>query len=90
MYYKITQTRSIIGMPPKIRGNIKSLGLKKRCQTVYRKVSLATANQILKVKELVSVDLVDNFKSEEEMKKEKKFPLGFEILKQEAFKNRYC
>lgn len=81
LYYKITQMRSIIGMPPIVRKNIQALGLRKRFQTVYQKVSPSTAHRLMRVKELVAIDLVDEPKSSVEMAQERKYKPGFEIIK---------
>ncbi|CUM62738.1 uncharacterized protein PRCAT00000295001 [Priceomyces carsonii] len=81
MFYKITQIRSTIGMPPRVRKNIEALGLKKRYQTVYQRVSPSTAHRLAAVKELVKLDLVDEPKSAYDMAMERKFEPGFEILK---------
>lgn len=59
LFYRITQLRSTIGMPPITRKNIKALGLRRRYQTVYQKVSAATAHRLRIVKELVSIDLLE-------------------------------
>lgn len=65
-------------MPPITRKNIKALGLRRRNQTVYQRVSVATAHRLRMVKELVSIDLLDESKVEEAKKLDKqKWPKGF-------------
>ncbi|CAN3365576.1 large ribosomal subunit protein uL30m [Diutina catenulata] len=81
LYYKITQLRSIIGMPPLVKKNVRALGLTRRYQTVYQKVSPSTANRLVKCKELVQVELVDHAKTPQEVNQERKYPSGFELLK---------
>lgn len=58
MFYKITQHRSTIGMPPTIKKNLEALGLRKRNQTVYQRVSVSTAHKLRHVKELVKLELL--------------------------------
>lgn len=58
MFYKITQLRSTIGMPPVTKKNIAALGLKRINHTVYQKVSVATAHKLRRVKELVRLELL--------------------------------
>lgn len=89
LYYKITQMRSTIGMPPIVRKNIQALGLKKRFQTVYQRVSPSTAHRLMRVKELVAIDLVNEPKSVDEMAQERKFKPGFEIIKAADVKKTY-
>lgn len=81
LFYKITQVRSTIGMPPRTRKNIEALGLKRRNQIIYQKVSAATAHRLSLVKELVKIDLVDTPKTKEEINKDRKFNPGFELIK---------
>ncbi|CAN3375288.1 large ribosomal subunit protein uL30m [Diutina rugosa] len=81
LYYRITQVRSIIGMPPLVKKNLRALGLSRRFQTVYQRVSPSTANRLVKCKELVTVQLVDETKSAQQLNNESKFQKGFEIIK---------
>lgn len=83
-FYKITQLRSTIGCPPIVRKNITALGLKRRHQIVYQRVSPSTAHRLRTVKELVKIELVDEPKTREEVNKERKFNPGFELLKKGA------
>lgn len=71
LFYRITQLRSTIGMPPITRKNIKALGLRRRNQTVYQKVSAATAHRLRIVKELVSIDLLEENQVEDAKKLDK-------------------
>lgn len=81
MFYKITQVRSTIGLPPKIRKNIEALGLKRRNHTVFQSVSPSTAHRLAAVKEIVNIELVDQPKTAAELSLERKFKPGFEIVK---------
>lgn len=58
-YFRITLMRSAIGLPARTNMVLHALGLKKRMATVFYPVSLDVAGQIMKVKELVSVQEVD-------------------------------
>lgn len=87
MFYKITQLRSTIGLPPIIRKNIQALGLKRRNHIIYQKVSPSTAHRLIKVKELVKVELVDEAKTPQQLAAERKFDPGFEIFKGNAVKS---
>lgn len=65
-------------MPPVTRKNIAALGLKRRNQTVYQRVSAATAHRLRLVKELVRIDLLKENEIEEAKKQDKqKWPKGF-------------
>lgn len=88
MFYKITQIRSTIGLPPVIRKNMEALGLKRRHHVKYQRVSPATAHRLMKVKELVKVELTDEPKTPYQLSQERKFDPGFVIRKGEAF-SRY-
>jgi large subunit ribosomal protein L30 len=58
-YFKITLMRSAIGLPARKNMVLHALGLKKRMATVFYPVSQDVAGQIMKVKELVSVEEVN-------------------------------
>ncbi|KAG2733374.1 hypothetical protein G9P44_004364 [Scheffersomyces stipitis] len=89
LFYKITQTRSTIGMPPITRKNIEALGLKKRNQIVYQPVSPSTAHRLARVKELVKVELVNENKTVQQLSAERKFQPGFNLVKGEMFAKKY-
>ncbi|PVU84643.1 hypothetical protein BB559_007497 [Furculomyces boomerangus] len=75
--YKIKLIRSLIGVRPKARKNALAIGLKRTGNIVYHPVTNEMAGIILKIKELVHLEVVD--------KKEpirKKQPLGYEIVKE--------
>ena len=57
--WKITLMRSTIGMPPKTRKNAEALGLFRRGRSIYRPICNELAGIILKIKELVKLELVD-------------------------------
>lgn len=66
-YYKITLKRSVIGLPEDTRAATKTLGLFRLHQTTYKPVNAGTAGLILKLKELVKVELIDRIPTKEEL-----------------------
>ena len=70
-YYEICLRRGLIGLPKKTREIVNALGLHTRHQVVWRLVSPRSAGQILRVKELVHVRLVN------EIPEKPKYPKGF-------------
>ncbi|KAI9276624.1 hypothetical protein BY458DRAFT_433449 [Sporodiniella umbellata] len=66
-YYKITLKRSAIGLPEDIRGASKTLGLFRLHQTTYKPVNAGNAGLILKLKELVKVELLDSLPTNAEL-----------------------
>lgn len=73
--------RSAIGLPEKTRGVLSALGLHKRMRTVIHPVNLDTAGQIMKVKELVDVQEVEQRLTKEQIKMERKPDPGFYVEK---------
>lgn len=82
MWYRIRATRSTIGMPKSIRETYESLGLNRRGSIVYQKVSPGAAGQILKIKELVNVQLVDKVLTPEEERALRRTRPGYSVVKQ--------
>ena len=80
-YYQIVLMRGFLGLPPWTRNVIKGLGLTKRHQVVWQPISPAVAGMILKIKELVRVDLVDSIPSKP------KLPLGYTVIGNAIGKN---
>ncbi|KAJ3326949.1 39S ribosomal protein L33, mitochondrial [Blyttiomyces sp. JEL0837] len=58
-YYQITLRRSLFGIPKQTRRVVEVLGLKDRHEVVWQPVNPKIAGNILKVKELVDVKLVN-------------------------------
>lgn len=83
-YFRITLTRSAIGLPEKVSGVLKALGLRRRMKTVFYPVSSQVAGQIMKVKELVEVQEVGHALSKHELKMERKPDPGFYLEKKVA------
>lgn len=86
LFYKITQTRSTIGLPPKTRANIKTLGLKRINHIVYQTISPSTAHKLARVKELVKIELVSERKTPLQLMNERKFDPGYTLVKKGAIK----
>ncbi|KAI0161433.1 hypothetical protein GGR57DRAFT_498942 [Xylariaceae sp. FL1272] len=80
-YFRITLHRSAIGLPERTRGVLAALGLRKRCQTVFKPVSPDAAGMIMKVKELVRVEEVDKAMTPKELRDSRRPEPGFYIEK---------
>ncbi|KAF1989046.1 50S ribosomal protein-like protein L30 [Aulographum hederae CBS 113979] len=80
-YFRITLLRSAIGLPARTTGVLHALGLKKRMTTVYQPVSRDIAGMIMKVKELVDVQEVEERRTKAEMKELRRPDPGFYIEK---------
>lgn len=73
-YYQITLRRGLIGITSDLKHVVQSLGLHRRHQVVWRMVSPRSAGQILRIKELVHVRLVNELPTKEPR------PTGFSVL----------
>ncbi|KAJ2719779.1 ATP citrate lyase subunit 1 [Coemansia sp. Benny D115] len=62
-FWKITLHRSTIGLHPKTRQNALALGLKRRGRVVYKPINNEIGGIILKLKEVVRVEIVDKVES---------------------------
>ncbi|KAI0393206.1 hypothetical protein F5Y17DRAFT_433262 [Xylariaceae sp. FL0594] len=80
-FFRITLHRSAIGLPERTRGVLAALGLRKRCQTVFKPVNPDSAGMIMKVKELVRVEEVERALSTKELRAERRPEPGFWIEK---------
>ncbi|KAJ3723021.1 hypothetical protein C8R42DRAFT_541638, partial [Lentinula raphanica] len=71
-HYKITLQRSAISLGSRIQDTLTSLGIHRRFQTVYHRHGPEAAGKILRVKELVHVENVEEgmVKSKQEMSRE--------------------
>lgn len=76
-YFRITLHRSSIGLPERTRGVLASLGLHRRCQTVFHPAEPQFAGMIMKVKELVRVEEVGRRLSAAELRAERTPDPGF-------------
>lgn len=80
-YFRITLHRSAIGLPQRTRGVLAALGLRKRSQTVFQPVTPDAAGMILKVKELVQVQEVDEALTTKQLREERRPEPGFWVEK---------
>lgn len=80
MYYRIQLQRSFIGLPKTIGDTCRSLGLVKRGRVVYQKVTPPVAGQVVKIKELVKVDVVDSLASKRLELSSRKSEKGYEVV----------
>lgn len=80
-FFRITLTRSGIGMPKRTQGVLKALGLRHRMATVFHPVTPEVAGQIMRVKELVTVQEVDKALTKEELRAERRPDPGFYLEK---------
>lgn len=81
VFYKITLSRSLIGVPHTTKSIVKSLGLGKTGSIVYQKVTPSCAGALAKVKELVKVEVSENKLSKEEQRELRKSHPGFTVEK---------
>jgi large subunit ribosomal protein L30 len=80
-FFRITLTRSGIGMPKRTQGVLKALGLRHRMATVFYPVTPEVAGQIMRVKELITVQEMDKALSKEELRAERRPDPGFYLEK---------
>ncbi|KAJ3830582.1 hypothetical protein EV361DRAFT_484358 [Lentinula raphanica] len=78
-HYKITLQRSAISLGSRIQDTLTSLGIHRRFQTVYHRHGPEAAGKILRVKELVHVENVEEgiVKSKQEMRRERRPKRGY-------------
>lgn len=81
MFWKVTLMRSGIGLPKRRNDTLIALGLRKRFRTVYKPVNPQTAGLLLRVKELIKVELVkeNEIVTIEEMKERRKSDKGYVV-----------
>lgn len=80
-YFRITLIRSAIGLPKRTTGVLTMLGLRRRMQTVFFPVSPDVAGAIMKVKELVDVQEVEQALTKQEQKALRKPEPGYWVEK---------
>lgn len=81
MYYRIQLYRSYIGLSKSIASTCQALGLSKTGRVVYKKVSPQIAGQVVKIKELVKVDLVESLQAQEQELLSRKSDPGYRVLR---------
>lgn len=75
-FFRVKLYRGFIGLPKRYREWARTLGLQKRGQTNYVPVIPETMGAILKLKELLRVDLVD----EKPASTKTSYPKGYQII----------
>lgn len=80
-FYKATLMRSLIGMPKATRTIVKTLGFGKRGSVIYRRITPDITGSLLKVKELVSVEITENALSKPEQRGLRKSNPGYTVEK---------
>ncbi|KAG8936062.1 hypothetical protein FRC02_004687 [Tulasnella sp. 418] len=85
-HFKITATRSSIGLPQRYKATLETLGIHRRMGTVYMPHSPEAAGKILRVKELVRVENVpaSQVKTKKQAREERKAPRGYVVVKRFA------
>lgn len=81
VFYKVTLSRSLIGVPYSIRNVVKSLGLSKQGSTVYRRATPQSAGSLAKVKELVNVEVTQHALTKEQQRELRRSNPGFTVEK---------
>lgn len=76
-FFRITLHRSSIGLPTRTQGVLKALGLHRRGRTVFHPVSAQIGGMVMKVKELVRIEEVEERLSKLEYKKTRTPDKGF-------------
>uniref|UniRef100_A0A060TH92 Large ribosomal subunit protein uL30m n=1 Tax=Blastobotrys adeninivorans TaxID=409370 RepID=A0A060TH92_BLAAD len=79
LFYRIRAIRSTIGLPKIKKDHFTALGLKKRGSVAYQRVCPEVAGQLMAVKELVNVQLVNKRLSPEEERSMRRPPRGFTV-----------
>jgi large subunit ribosomal protein L30 len=79
MFWKVTLVRSGIGLPKRRNDTLVALGLRKRFRTVYKPVNPQMAGLLLRVKELVRLELVEEIVTKEEMRQRRKPEKGYVV-----------
>jgi len=69
--------RSGIGLAKRRNDTLVALGLRKRFRTVYKPVNPQTAGLLLRVKELIRLEWVDNVETKEEQREKRKPQKGY-------------
>ena len=79
MFWKVTLVRSGIGLSKRRNDTLVALGLRKRFRTVYKPVNPQVAGLLLRVKELIKLELVDEVETKEEMREKRRPTKGYVV-----------
>jgi large subunit ribosomal protein L30 len=71
--------RSGIGLAKRRNDTLVALGLRKRFRTVYKPVNPQTAGLLLRVKELIRLELVDDVETKEQQREKRKPQKGYVV-----------
>lgn len=75
-FFKVKLCRGFIGLPQEVRERATTLGLTRKGQIRYVPVIPETMGAILKLKELIKLELVDEIKDD----KKKTYPKGYQVI----------
>ncbi|SCV01958.1 LANO_0F14400g1_1 [Lachancea nothofagi CBS 11611] len=81
VFYRITLSRSTIGLPKASKSIASSLGLGKTGSVVYRRASPTIAGSIAKIKEVVTVEVTEHALTKEQQRELRKSNPGFTVEK---------
>jgi large subunit ribosomal protein L30 len=79
MWWKVTLMRSGIGLSKRRNDTLVALGLRKRFRVVYKPINPQIAGLLLRVKELVKLEIVEETESKEDMKARRKADKGYVV-----------
>jgi ribosomal protein L30 len=79
MYWKVTLTRSGIGLSKNRTNTLVALGLRKRFRTVYKPVNPQVAGLLLRVKELIRLELVETTETQAAIKAQRQPLKGYVV-----------
>jgi large subunit ribosomal protein L30 len=77
MYWKVTLMRSGIGLPKRRNDTLVALGLRKRFRTVYKPINPQIAGLLLRVKELIRLEIVDSVETRGDQREKRKAQKGY-------------
>lgn len=83
-FYKVTLKRSPIGMGELVQKRVKALGFGRKHRTTYLPITGAIASQIALVKELVDVEVTDEYLTKAEIRESRKPNPGFSVEREAA------
>ena len=82
-FYRATLVRSLIGMPKVTRQIVKTLGFGKRGSIIYKAITPAITGSLLKVKELIKLEVREKSLTRHEERLLRKTNPGFTVEKRE-------
>ena len=79
MWWKVTLVRSGIGLPKRRNDTLRALGLRKRFRTVYKPINPEIAGLLLRVKELIKLEIVNEKETKEEIREKRRPEKGYVV-----------